>query len=516
MFKPDIAEKEPRRRAAGPECCSDAECEAGVRNRYFVGKKLTPDAFTVEQRYLVERRHLMNRAVLGSGVVYGYPVKPAAPLPHETKKPTGRLSIGPGLALDAAGRELVQIDTLDLRVVDLIFLDPESQRADLHRQRRGGCWLLRVHYAERDIHPTTLNDPCNCTHTEWDQVCETVRFSLSPIDCKACCDPQRCDLHCSCARGPCCREGGVDPKGPQPSTPDPVAPAALGLPPDQRMPPQQSANPVRRGGCQCLCDYLTELDCEVHARLCPIEEPCGRVRVDLEHGVPLACVKIDVDDCGCWFFSEEVEACGPRRLVKRNDVLFDLIRGCDLTRITRVGWAPWHRADRPIAFDKFARSWGNDGPKGCYITNDYWVEFSRPVRAATVRADCFAMTVLAPDRSGWLTPLRVPILNVKTNEGEYGLPSGHVTRATIVVDAKWVEHTIREQYTVFADDPTCVEIEVLGDYMIDCNGQAVDANAIGRSPAPTGNGVPGDRFMSKFAVEAPPDGYEYKPDKQGV
>jgi hypothetical protein len=37
----------------------------------------------------------------------------------------------------------------------------------------------------------------------------------------------------------------------------------------------------------------------------------------------------------------KVEECPPRRIVKRNDMLFDLIRGCDLTRITRISWAEW-------------------------------------------------------------------------------------------------------------------------------------------------------------------------------
>ncbi|MFO1207189.1 MAG: hypothetical protein U1E63_15945 [Burkholderiales bacterium] len=45
---------------------------------------------------------------------------------------------------------------------------------------------------------------------------------------------------------------------------------------------------------------------------------------------------------------------GPRRLVKRNDALFDLIRGRDLTRITSViGWAAWYRLRKLIDWDEF-------------------------------------------------------------------------------------------------------------------------------------------------------------------
>jgi len=46
-----------------------------------------------------------------------------------------------------------------------------------------------------------------------------------------------------------------------------------------------------------------------------------------------------------------------------------------------------------------------------------------------------------------------------------------------------------------------VEIEVRGDFIIDCNGQAVDANAVGLSPGPTGNGTPGGTFVSRFKVD---------------
>ena len=522
MFKSEIAERRSPSRPTRAECCTESECESSVRNHYFVGKRLTPDAFRVEQRYLLERRHLINRSVIGWGVVYGYPVKPAAPAKYEAKRETGRLSIGSGFALDEAGRELLQTDSIELQVADMILLDAHGRRAAPHQEPPRGCWLLRVHYAERDMGPTAVVDPCSCEHHEWDRICETVRYSLSPIDCEHCCRPPECGLHCGCGTGPCCREerehhrdeehepreGRRDhEERDEPERFEQREECGREHPGDE--PPRDAepdCNPVRRGGCQCLCDYLSELDCEPDCeKLCVIEEPCARIRVDLDNGVPLACVKLEVDECGCWYFSEEIEACGPRRLVKRNDVLFDLIRGCDLTRICRIGWAAWHRARDPVPWPEFSRSFGDSGPEGRYVTADYWVEFSRPVRADTVRADCFAMTVLVPqDEGGWLTPLRVPIVGVDTNEGAPGIPAGHVTRATIVVDSGWVDDAVRARRTVFADDLTLVEIEVLGDYFVDCNGQTIDANVIGLAAAPTGKGVPGDRLISKFAVEARP------------
>jgi hypothetical protein len=114
------------------------------------------------------------------------------------------------------------------------------------------------------------------------------------------------------------------------------------------------------------------------------------------------------------------------------------------------------------------------------------------------------MTVLhAEDEAGWLTPLRVPIVGVKLDAAP-GTPPDHITKATLIVDGDWVDDAVRSFKSLFCHDETWVEIEVLGDYIIDCNGQAVDANAIGLSPGPTGNGTPGDTFVSKFPVAMAP------------
>ena len=126
-------------------------------------------------------------------------------------------------------------------------------------------------------------------------------------------------------------------------------------------------------------------DCD--GRLCEIDEPCGRVWVDLGHGVPLACVEVVPDDCGGWTFGDDVDACGPRRLVKRNDLLFDLIRGCDLTRISEIGWGDWHRADgdrgrRSTSSPRRSAADGDEQHE--YVTTTFWVTFSRPVRKDTL------------------------------------------------------------------------------------------------------------------------------------
>src|SRR5262249_7075954 len=144
--------------------------------------------------------------------------------------------------------------------------------------------------------------PCGCDHQECEHLCETVRYSLwripEPASLTQCCGEFPCELECDCATA-------------------------------------KPAVPLNRGGYHCLCEHVTKLaqniapDDECGA-LCEMEDRCERVRLDLRHGVPLACVQLVPDECSRWMF-RAVEACGPRRLVKRNDLLFDLIRGCDLT-----------------------------------------------------------------------------------------------------------------------------------------------------------------------------------------
>jgi hypothetical protein len=452
--------------------CCDKDCDSGLRNRYFEGKRLTADAFRVEQRYLLERRWMLNRAIHGWGVVHGFAVK-------LDEKQAGALMIDRGLALDACGRELVHARNAVVEIDSVILLDKKGRRVSkegsLEAQDHGACWLLRVHYAERPMDPMDLKDPCNCDRTEWNQVCETVRFSLQHIDCAECCEPHVCELHCECGAGRCCK-------------------------------PRAGRDKVaQRGGCRCLCDHLTELQFDAECDcLTELDDPRGRVRVDLRNGVKLACVTVRRDDCDGWAFDTDIEPCGPRRLVKRNDLLYDLIRGCDLTRISAIGWKDWHRNEERMPLDVFQKSFGSVDPTddSRNVTDLYWIDFSRKVRAATVRADCFSMTVtVAEDEAGWGESRRVPILGVlETLDPNVEL----ITRATLLVDSGWVHDATLSRKKIFNQDEALVEIAIRGDYIIDCNGQAVDANAAGLAPSPSGNGTPGGTFLSNFRV-APRD-----------
>jgi hypothetical protein len=538
MTRTETPKTSPPKAGAKQECCTDAPCDSGLRNQYFDGKRLTADSFRVEQTYLIERRRLLNRAIHGWGVVYGYPVKGVPLELCHSDDPARRLEIGAGLALDACGRELLQVTPATLSVADVILLDAKGER--LERPPEGSyeprpkenetkyeqakredddkvpraCWLLRAHYAEQLVGPQPISDPCSCERHEWDHVCEKVRYSLTRIDCKDCCQPFDCELTCECGTGACC--GKHDSKHADPKHTD----AKHGNPkPGDELP--QQGNPVRRGGCQCLCEHLTGLALDEKCScLKPIDDPCAHIKVDWRHGVPLACVSLREGECD-WVFGRWIEACGPRRLVKRNDALFDLIRGCDLTRISAIGWARWHRSPKRVEWEPFKASFGvgsdheretrgksKKRPKKVpVLTTDYWVEFSRPVVQDTVQPDCFSMTVLAEeDEGGWTEVRRVPILAVK-HWAPPGTPPGLVTKATLMVDEAWLYDAVRGDNTIFNEDPTTVEIEIRGDLIVDCNGQSVDANASGLLPAPSGNGTPGGTFFSSFNVQPRYDEY---------
>lgn len=524
----------PTPRIVRRECCTCDECTAGARNNYFTGKRLTADTFRVEQKYLLERRHLLNRAIHGWGVVYGYPVAMAAPDKNCPGAEQGQLEIGDGLALDKLGREVILTGPVILTFENVILLDANGVQVQTQKGCNkpaqpapdpNACWLLRVHYAEQNVGPVTLRDPCSCERNEWDRVCETVRFSIQKIACADCCADQACELHCCCASGPCCEDqktSSDDLKKMEEElrakydklfaeAQDDTTRLQLRIQYERelkalhehptRVPPKDHG----RGGCRCLCEHLSGLhfdtDCTA---LCKVDD-CARA--DLHHGLGLACLKLDQDECGNWRFASVYDACGPRRLVKRNDLLFDLIRGCDVTRISEIGWPDWHRSDVPVAFDAFAKALGYSGAGGeetDYVAARFWVKFSRPVRADTLKADCFAMTIMGTEvEGGWWSVFRVPIVRVDQTlvPPEPGDPPGMVRGASIVVEGGWLEDAVEGRHSIFHDGQARVEFEIRGDFIVDCNGQTVDANARGLSPFPSGSDGPGDSFLSTFTVD---------------
>ncbi len=88
------------------DCGSNAATVLGqlatpARNRYYYGKLLDADHFQLEQDYGNRKRWLLNRLSLGTGVLCGLDVTVT------TSTAGAQLVVGPGVAIDAVGRELI-------------------------------------------------------------------------------------------------------------------------------------------------------------------------------------------------------------------------------------------------------------------------------------------------------------------------------------------------------------------------------------------------------------------------
>jgi hypothetical protein len=527
MNIPTIKSTSRRARAVPRNCCED-DCPSGSRNNYFLGKRLTPDSYLAEQQFLNGRRHLLNRAIHGWGVVYGFP------LVSNNKGPSGGnagvLGIGEGLALDRVGRELWQSKGVDVTLDNLIIIGSNGKPVRVDGKLNGrldelganvdDCWLLSAHYAEQTLDPVILKGDCDCKRKEWDRTCETTIYSLRKIPCDECCQPYACELDCCCDTGsPCCAQHQAEIEAIEGKeeiirgrlaellAQTPRNEASISALDDElevlaQQLPEYKRGEHARGGCSCLCEHLTGLtvgaDC---VRLCDVGD-C--TKADFDNGVALACLNLVKNECGDWSIAGIHDACGPRRLVKRNDLLFDLINGCDVTRISNIGWASWHRRDAsPVPFEKFLAALGydeNEPPYSEYPTAKFWVTFSRPVRADTLKPDCFAMAIMTDQTEGcWREYYRVPIVAVDT-EQEADDPPGHVRTARIVVSGAWLRDGVHGDGSIFLRGESYVEIEVRGDFIVDCLGQTVDSNPRGRAPFPTGSDGPGDSYLSTFTV----------------
>ena len=100
------------------------------RPRYFAGKLLTAEDLELEQRYHIEKRRLLNRMLHGAGVVSGLDVVAG----------TGdTVTVEPGLALDACGREILICEPQQLTIpaggepvsICLLYTEVETERGTI-------------------------------------------------------------------------------------------------------------------------------------------------------------------------------------------------------------------------------------------------------------------------------------------------------------------------------------------------------------------------------------------------
>lgn len=478
------------------------------RNRFFRGKRMQADEFSIEQSYGIERRRLINRTVIGWGVVAGFeltqPGKPkggddtldqpvsgaheqpevstAAELettaeastdatvqaadasPDQQGHPKGAgeayppepypLVVGRGFALDEAGRE-VACDEAELNKTNTFLLvrDKEGLCARDLGKLEPGDYILAVHYAEEKSGAVVPAHICGCGHPERGFVTETAVFSLRPRGESCGCGDPRCTTDgADCYHDAC--TGDV--RGPH---------ARL----------DHWVNKRDVGG-------ATHLHC------------WDRYDVALHEGVDLACVRLEPADRDCDPLRVVIEdASGPRRLVKNNDLLFDLIRGCDLTRISAFSWHGWHREwEGRVPWSDFRDRIVEDSGDASGFT----VTFSGPVLTESLRRDVFVMTAYISDLgTGWRHGYRVPVsrLDPTPTPGKH-LPPGTTDRFHVIFDDQWIrDEVLSGRNSLLAARHFYVEIEVRAGLIKDCSGLLV-AGAEGHSD-------PGNTFLSTFRVE---------------
>jgi hypothetical protein len=527
----------------GPKSASDCTpCSPGLRNRYFRGKLMTVADYQAEQRYMIQRRRMTSRTVLGWGVASGFAIESG-----EVAAGAG-ITIGEGFAIDPHGRELVACEAVEIRSgADLVWLKQGRDRRGLERTdmpkeeaapppaaeyetpaepaeaspppgltpeqlkewelkqeelRRnqprqdppkpagdtpgGGrpVYLLSAHYAERRIDAVIVNEGCGETLCEANRICETVVFSLQPMP------------RCPTGLPSCPDTGSV--------SVDADALRWMALPKTGH--PPELAGVTDRGPHSTLAEW--SMQGPRTGTLCgepALRDVGGGLAIDPDGGVPLACVTIGFE-CGDPYVSAVLDARGPRRLVNTNDMLFDLIRGCDLTRIKAVGWS--HLLGDPhdmIPFENFEAMFvgGQAGKKNVSpVDTAFLVLFSGPVQLASLSPHVLTITLIHWDGDGAFRYLRrLPIVRLRV-AAPLNTDPPDTTRAFLpVVDGNyWAENIFSTSSAFRQPEGTIVEISVRGGMIVDAHGQLV---AAGGGYLPSRPGWPGSDSISAFTVRPP-------------
>ena len=490
----------------GPRTATDCTpCSPGIRNRYFRGKLLTAADYEAEQRYAIQRRRLVNRQMLGWGVVSGFRITPAEGEIGQN------VEIGEGVAFDPRGRELIACERVQLAEPgDVIWLTrgrcglepgqpPKEQVATLPARGEAAAqeasdqseprdddahYLLCAHYAERRIDRVVVKEGCGDPACEANHICETVVYSLTAM---ADCPPGLATCPASgWEPGP---DGADIHKWERPEDGEP-APAALGDRGPHKVLAGWSMNRSEGGDACCEPELYRGRD---------------GLAFDPGAGVPLACVTIGYR-CGDPFVAAIVDSVGPRRLTRPNDVLFDLIRGCDLTRIKDVGWRKFlGTPDGKVGFEDYSamfvggRAATRSPPP---VDTRFWVLFSGPVQAASLSAHVITITLLHWDSDDAVRLMRrLPVAGIKVAPTLPGDPPGSTRAfAPIVHGNYWLEEIYSSTSAYDEREGTIVEIGVRGGLVVDANGQLV---AAGGGYLETRPGWPGSDFISAFTVTAP-------------
>ncbi|HEX2927384.1 MAG TPA: hypothetical protein VHP38_14185 [Ruminiclostridium sp.] len=136
------------------------------RNDYYTGKLLSAKDFKAEQQYFNDKRSLLNIFTLGSGILYGLDVIKTGDSRQEES-----ISIKPGVAVDAWGREIV-VPEIDTKVLSEMDGFPEEEY--------NGAMYLCLEYNEKGIaEASAIDDSEDGSNVRrYNRIQETYRLVL--------------------------------------------------------------------------------------------------------------------------------------------------------------------------------------------------------------------------------------------------------------------------------------------------------------------------------------------------
>jgi hypothetical protein len=120
---------------------------APERNRYFYGLLMDAERFQKDQDYFNRKLDLVNRFVGGSGVLCG--------LNLALDSATGTLTLGPGAAIDLAGREIIVPTATTINPNQLT----DDQGKPTGPAPSGAIVIISIAYAETCADPVAVLVP---------------------------------------------------------------------------------------------------------------------------------------------------------------------------------------------------------------------------------------------------------------------------------------------------------------------------------------------------------------------
>lgn len=408
-----------------------------TRNRYFQGKLLDAWHFELEQTYFNRKRQLLNRVALGSGVMCGLHVAPT----NDGKS----VVVGPGVALDALGREIV--------------VPVASTSIDV-RQPTDACGRPS---GERIVQQTTVQ-LCLIYHE-----CEDEPVPVRAADCGG-----RQDCAHSLFReryGIVVRVGGPPEQAIACSFPGMFVPPALG-----ETPPSVHAR---------LAERLSQRCAEVSGDVCVV---LASLTLPASIDDPITPAMIDPS---------------VRPLVYGNDLLFELIQclaeqvqpvtpaAPELTNISSISWS---RGEHMSIADFVDPALG--------LT----LNFSQALKAGALSANLqtwlhvsVEYPVLTPSKGR--APQPGTTIHVQRLDGT-ATANAAGTAVTFRPAPRFLDtfqNTIDSLAVPAGISPLC-RVIVKCDALLDANDRAVDGNCLG-GVLPTGDGTPGGEFESWLQLD---------------